>query len=185
MTFVHPKLRTCRPGTLAAGSRLTISSSTGIAKRTLGLKPELYSPDLSPFSSSATHGDPSPLRGQQDATRRQRVNFMKTRDGDQIYELLGFHDGSWIWYGSSDVTLPQEVYDRLAREITGMFAVGEQVYWIRPAPKEPESKWTPKNKKGPTSQPQADQAPQSKEPLRPTITRKRPPFNRKRTTEPV
>jgi hypothetical protein len=116
---------------------------------------------------------------------------MKTRCGDLIYEVLGFQDGAWVWYDYKDsrdegeVALPQEVYDRLAREITGMFAVGEQVYWIRPAPKEPESKWTPKNKKGPTSQPQADQAPQSKEPLRPTITRKRPPFNRKRTTEPV
>ena len=48
---------------------------------------------------------------------------MKTRDGDQIYEVLGFNDGSWIWYGSDDGTLPQEVYDRLARGIAGKFAV--------------------------------------------------------------
>ena len=80
------------------------------------------------------------MRGQQDATRRQRVNFMKTRDGDQIYEVLGFNDGSWIWYGSDDGTLPQEVYDRLARGIAGKFAVGEQVYWIRITHKELESK---------------------------------------------
>ena len=40
---------------------------------------------------------------------------MKTSDGDRIYEVLGFHDGAWVWYGSDDVTLPQEVYDRLAQ----------------------------------------------------------------------
>ena len=65
---------------------------------------------------------------------------MKTSDSDRIYEVLGFRDGAWVWYGSDDVTLPQEVYDRLARGIAGKFAVGEQVYWIRITHKELESK---------------------------------------------
>jgi hypothetical protein len=47
---------------------------------------------------------------------------------DRIYEVLGFHDGAWVWYGSDEVNLPQEVYERLAQRITGKFAVGEQVY---------------------------------------------------------
>jgi hypothetical protein len=64
------------------------------------------------------------------------VIFMNARNEDRIYEVLGFHDGMWVWYGSDDVTLPQEVYDRFAQGITGKFAVGEQVYWIRPTAKE-------------------------------------------------
>ena len=62
---------------------------------------------------------------------------MKTRCGDQVYEVLRFQDCTWVWCDYEDsrdlgeVALPQEVYDRLAREITGMFAVREQVYWIR------------------------------------------------------
>jgi hypothetical protein len=49
-----------------------------------------------------------------------------------------------VWYedshDESEVTLPQEVYDRLAQGITGEFAVGEQVYWIRLTHKQPEPK---------------------------------------------
>jgi hypothetical protein len=70
---------------------------------------------------------------------------MKTRYDDLVYEVLGFHDGTWVWCGYGDrdegeVTLPQEVYNRLAQGITGKFVVGEQVYWIRLTHKEPESK---------------------------------------------
>jgi hypothetical protein len=65
---------------------------------------------------------------------------MKTSDGDRIYEVLGFHDSAWVWYGFDDLTLPQEVYDRLAQRITGKFAVGEKVYWIRITHKELDSR---------------------------------------------
>jgi hypothetical protein len=69
---------------------------------------------------------------------------MKTRYDDRVYEVLGFHDGTWVWRGYGDslgegkVTLPQEVYDRLAQGITGEFVVGAQVYWIRLTRKELE-----------------------------------------------
>jgi hypothetical protein len=71
---------------------------------------------------------------------------MKTRYDDLVYEVLGFRDGTWVWCGYGDsrdkdeITLPQEVYQRLDRGITGKFVVGEQVYWIRLTRKEPESK---------------------------------------------
>ena len=71
---------------------------------------------------------------------------MKTRNDDLVYELLGFHDGTWVWRGYGDSfdegkgALPQEVYERLARRIAGEFVVGEQVYWIRQTRKELDSK---------------------------------------------
>ena len=65
---------------------------------------------------------------------------MKTSDSDRIYEVLGFRDAAWVWYGSDDVTLPQEVYDRLAQGITGKFAVREKVYWIRITHKQLDSR---------------------------------------------
>ena len=53
---------------------------------------------------------------------------MKAQSGDQAYEVLGFQDGTWVSYADRsdecDVTLPQEVYDRLARGLTGKFSIG-------------------------------------------------------------
>jgi hypothetical protein len=45
---------------------------------------------------------------------------------------VGYENGS----DEREVTLPQEVYDRLAQGITGEFSVGEQLYWKRPTANE-------------------------------------------------
>jgi len=62
---------------------------------------------------------------------------MKTHYGDLPYEILRLQDGEWVWCGYGDsrdegnVTLPEEVYDRLAQGRPGKFEVKGQRYWIK------------------------------------------------------
>ena len=71
---------------------------------------------------------------------RHRVGrwfIMKTHYCDQPYEILRLQDGEWVWCGYGDsrdegkVTLPEEVYDRLAQGRPGKFEVRGQRYWIK------------------------------------------------------
>ena len=69
--------------------------------------------------------------------RAGRWSIMKTHYYDQPYEILRLQDGEWVWCGYGDsrdegkVTLPEEVYDRLAKGRPGKFEVKGQRYWIR------------------------------------------------------
>ena len=62
---------------------------------------------------------------------------MKTHYDVQPYEVLRLEDGEWVWcdYGDSrdegKVTLPKEVYDRLAPGRLGKFEVKGQRYWLK------------------------------------------------------